>query len=380
MISQKEFIGFDSIKQLENILYKYRPKKIFLSTGRASYEKCGAKDILEPMLDRFSLVRFSPMDKIPVIEDIERGIEIFNNQHCDFVIAIGGGNVMDTAKSVNLLSSNTGRLGDYLLKKKRISHKGKPLIAIPTTAGTGSEATRFGVVYMEKKKYSLEHDFLLPDYVILDPQLTMTLPKYITASTGIDVLCQAIESYWSIHSTETSKSYAKEAIKIVTANICDVTNHPSRKSRDLLLRAANLAGKAINLSKTTACHAISYPMTSFFGIPHGHAVALTLGAMLEYNYHVAEEDLLDHRGKGYVENIMKELFSLLGVKGSVEANHKIRDMMIAVGLEFRLSRLGIKNNEDTELIIKNGFNPDRVNNNPRKLTERALRNILKEIN
>lgn len=220
---------------------------------------------------------------------------------------------------------------------------------------------------------------MLPDYAIVDPQLTMTVPRYITASTGMDALTQAIESYWSIHANETSKSYAKEAIELSMKVLPDVCNNPSAESREAMMKAAHLAGKAINLSKTTACHALSYPMTSYFGVAHGHAVALTLGEMMGYNDGVREEDVLDVRGKNYVQRTMKEVFSLLGAGNSGEAARKINHLMSAVGLQTKLSQLGIKTGEQLETIVKSGFDSERINNNPRALTEQAVRGILKKI-
>lgn len=379
VMSQREYIGFHSIDEIRNILVAHKPKKIFLITGRSSYDKCGARQALEPILRLYPTIYFSPAGENPGAEDIKRGIEILSRQNCDFVIAVGGGSIIDLAKAINILSLNSGRLEDYLGRRKELSHRGRPLAAVPTTAGTGSESTRFAVVYIEKTKYSLEHDFMLPDYAIVDPQLTLSLPRYITASTGMDALAQAIESYWSIHSDEISKSYAKEAIKLSVKALPDVCNSPSAESREVMMRAAHLAGKAINLSKTTACHAISYPITSYFGVSHGHAVALTLGEMMVYNYDACEEDLLDKRGRVYVRRTLEELCAFLGAGDAAQADRKINRLMVTIGLQPKLSRLGIKTGEQIETIVKSGVSSERINNNPRKLTEQSVRTMLQKI-
>ena len=383
-MKQQEYLEFGSIKELDSILQNHNPKKIFLVTGRNSYEICGAKKTIEPMLDSYKHVRFYDFSTNPKLKDIEKGISLFRENQCDFVIAVGGGSVIDVAKSVNVLGSNKANPLDYVTKKEKITNKGKPFVAIPTTAGSGSEATHFAVIYIDKTKYSLAHEFILPDYCIVDPVFTDNLPPDITASTGIDALGQAIESYWCINSTEESKECAAKAIPLIMDNLkkaVNSVNNPSEKSRearDAMALAAHLAGKAINISKTTASHAISYPITSFFNIPHGHAVGLTLPSMIEYNADVSEKDLLDKRGVKYVKNTIKEIVEMIGAKTSSEAKEKLTFLMQDIGLKTTLNELGLQKS-DLDIIIKNGFNPERVKNNPRQITSEQLKEILEHL-
>ena len=379
-MSQKEIIGKGTIAKLKEILSERKLNNIFLVTGKSSYEKSGAKDAIEPILSDYKVTHFSDFEVNPKVKDIEKGMEIFKKNNCDFVIAVGGGSVMDIAKSINILASNEGNPTEYIKNQKNIENKGKVLVAVPTTSGSGSEATRSAVVYIDKTKYSLDHEFIIPDYTIVDSQLTMNLPKHITASAGMDALSQAIESYWCIDSTEESKDYARKAIKLIMGNLIDAVDNPTRESREAMAEASFLAGKAINISRTTACHAIAYPITSYFGVPHGHAVALTLAQMLVYNSKVTEKDILDKRGINYVHETLKEIAGLIGADDIQDANKRITSLMEEIGLKTRLSEIGVKTDEDIEIIIKNGFNPQRVNNNPRLLTEETLRNeILDEI-
>ena len=128
--------------------------------------------------------------------------------------AVGGGSVIDTAKMIKIFSANKGNPESYIRGEKEIEKSGPPMVAVPTTSGTGSESTHFAVVYIGKTKYSLAHkEHVLPEYAIVDPKFTYCLPKRITAETGIDALGQAIESYWAVGSTDESKGYAREAIK-----------------------------------------------------------------------------------------------------------------------------------------------------------------------
>ncbi|MFX0028188.1 MAG: phosphonoacetaldehyde reductase [Candidatus Hermodarchaeota archaeon] len=375
-----EFIGTGSIKNLYKILNKDKYSNVFCITGNSPLEQNNIDKILQIIKKKCSIFHYNDIKPTPTIEGVNQALDLFKKGNYDLIIAMGGGSVLDIGKAVSVFSTNKGKIEDFLLKKLSLRREGTPLILVPTTAGTGSEATHFAVIFINNIKYSLADEKLIyAKYVIVDPELTYSLPKKVTAYTGMDALSQAIESYWNINSTDESKRYAKRAIKLIMNNLVKAVHNPDKKSRSKMALAANNAGKAINLTKTTACHAISYPITYYFKVPHGHAVALTLPSMFLFNSEVHEDDVLDSRGLYYVKGIMKELISLLGVSSFNEAKVKINDLVKVIGLETRLSDLGIKTKEEIEIIIKNGFNPERVKNNPRLLTESQLRHILQEI-
>ncbi len=377
---QKEYIGSGCLVHLKEVLEAEKPSSIFLVTGKNSYHQSGARKIVESLLSNYKIISFSDFSVNPQLEDVKKGIALYRQAQCDLVIAVGGGSVIDIAKSINFLAAQPADAEKYIRKELTPIHKPRTFVAVPTTAGTGSEATHFAVVYIGKTKYSLAHqEWMIPQYVFLDPNLSLHLPKYITASTGIDALCQAVESYWSTQSTEESKQYAKQAITIILQNLVGAVQRPSLQSRESMLLAANLAGKAINISKTTACHSVSYPITSYFGVSHGHACALTLAEMCLYNSKVSEHDCLDKRGATYVKNILSELCMLFQVEDIDEMQRKIESMMDKIGLDRKLTLLNISAPEHHDVIVANGFNPERVKNNPRELTEQALREILKRI-
>jgi alcohol dehydrogenase class IV len=379
-VTQKEYIGFDSIFRLREVLAELSSKRIFLVTGKGSYSACGAEARLDNLLKDYEVRRFCEFTVNPKIEDIERGINIFKAAECDTVIAVGGGSTIDMAKAINFLATHRLTFGEYEVGINASEATGEPLIAIPTTAGSGSEATRFAVVYTNREKFSVDGKQLLPDVVIVDAGLTMSLPARITAVSGIDALSQAIESYWCIHSTNESKSYARKSIELILSNLVTAVNNPTKFSRQAMAQAAHLSGKAINITRTTAAHSVSYPLTLYFGIPHGQAVGLTLSSLLVFNANVTEEDVLDNRGVKYVRETIDEICKLLGTSSAADAAKKIDQIIHKTGLERRLSLLGLRNKkEDIETIVANGFSPDRVKNNPRKLTKDALRAILEAI-
>lgn len=378
-MSQKEYFGIGTIEQVRSILEPEKPQSIFVVRGRASYQLSGAEQKLGPLLQDYKVTSFIDFSANAKREDIEKGIALFREYHCDFAIAVGGGSALDIAKAISLLADHTEKAEEYILKRASLHSRTIPLLAIPTTAGTGSEATHFAAIYIDKTKYSLAHPSLIPDYAIIDPSLTFSLPAYPTACTGMDALSQAIESYWSIHSTPQSKQYAQQAITLALTHLEKAVHNSDPKSRIALAKAANLAGKAINISFTTACHAISYPITSYFKIPHGHAVALTLPEMVVYNSLASEENCLDKRGIKYVKSMLDDLCQLFGVSSPEEVKKRLELLIDSIGLERKLAKLKIPFQESMEIIIENGTDPERMKNNPRKIESDEVRKIIEAI-
>jgi len=377
-MNQRIFSGYGAHKNILSLLSEFRINKLFLVTGKRSYYISQAATILSDALSKFDYIRFYDFETNPKLEDIKRGIELFNSERCDFIVGMGGGSVLDIAKAISLLATQVNSLEERIVGKKEIGDREIPSLMIPTTAGTGSESTHFSVIYINKTKYSLAHPSLLPDMAILDPIFTEGLSPYITACSGMDALCQGIESFWSINATEESKEYSRQAIQLSLSNIVKAVNNPDKESRENMLLAGNYAGKAINISKTTAAHALSYPFTSFFNIPHGHAVALTLPAFISLNNDITNDNLQDRRGLTYVKNTMKALIDIMGATTCKEAENKIITIMKKIKLETRLSPLGL-GIKDLDVIVKNGFNPERIINNPRKIQEKEVRCLLEGI-
>lgn len=372
----QELLENISSNDLKNLVSKYSANKIFLVTGKNSYFHSGSDKFISEALEGMEYVRFSEFDQNPRYEDAMRGLDLFLQSKFDLIIAIGGGSVMDMAKLINIFSANNHIAGLKIVKdSKLVAKKGVPLIAIPTTSGTGSEATHFAVVYHNKKKYSVAHKFILPNVVVLNYMFTKTQNKYLTACAGLDALSQAIESYWSVGATDESKVYAKEAIQLLLANLEKVTLRTSdEKGREAVMMGAYLAGKAINISKTTAAHAVSYAFTTYYSIPHGHAVFLTLPEFFEYNYLVSENDLNDPRGVEYVQKNIENICAIFGVKSATEGKHFLTNFAKSIGVELSFKKLGIKNYE--EIVVSN-VNLERLGNNPAKVDKNALHNLLR---
>lgn len=374
-------MGSDSDRSI--VIQRFRDRaelfgRVFLVTGKDSFESSGARKCLKRVLNWPTVCRFSDFTPNPKSEDVQRGIMEFKVFSPDNVVAVGGGSVIDMAKLINYFATNEIGTCDYIAGK-RGTKQGKPLIAIPTTAGSGSEVTSFAVMYVDRTKYSVDQPSLLPNVAVVDPYLTESLPSHITAATGMDALGQAIESYWSVNSTGISKQYASQAIRLAISNLTAAVNRSDISARRAMAEAAHLAGKAINITRTTAPHAISYPLTAYFGVPHGHAVGLTLSCVLDYNSRVCEADLQDPRGCDYVRRTLDEIAGLLGHEDVGSACQGLDHLMEQIGLPSRLSELGVESEGDLECIVANGCTPARMKNNPRSFTVDSLRQLLLEI-
>jgi len=370
-MNQKEFIGVGSIKIVKDILEENNAKRVLLVTADRPYITSGAKIKLDEILKSIYTERFYQFEVNPKLEDVFAGVEILNNTKFDIIIAVGGGSVMDMAKMINILAVQKERmLIDYIKNSNLIIENGLPLVAIPTTTGTGSEATHFSVVYVDNMKHSLAHHFMLPDYAVVDAELSYNLPSNIAAASGMDALSQAIESYWAVKSTDESKKYAKKAVELIIPVIEDAVSG-NKYAREVMSKAAHLAGKAINISTTTAPHAISYPITSCFGLQHGHAVSLTLGYFFEINYYFKDSDVIDKRGVNYLKTTMEDLFLMFDVCSATECKNKWYGLMKTIGLNSNLGNIGISTEQDVVKITDN-INHQRLSNNPVRISEKTL--------
>lgn len=341
------FVGKNSIMHLSNILKNEDVKKALIFTGKKSYELI--RHIVEKELVGYEITYYSDFSTNPKKEEIDYAIEYLKKDF-DIIIAIGGGSVIDFAKAFR-----------YYTKPVK-------LIAIPTTCGTGSEATQFAVIYINGVKHSLDSASVLPDYAIVDSQFVESNPKYLKACTAMDAYCQAIESYWAVKSTDESRKFAQQAIKLCKDNIVTYVNSNDSKASENMALASNLAGKAINISRTTAAHALSYKFTSEYGIPHGHAVALSISGLFKANCDVGLNSINDSRGVEFVKQRMEELKFLIA--SNIE--DYFTNLFEQIGIETSLERLNISN---IDLII-DSVNTDRLGNNPKKLLKSDLYNIL----
>lgn len=371
--------GKNCLKKIRDFIDEFSSKNILLITGSRSMEKLGMIEKIKEYLVDYNFVLFNKVETNPSIETVWESIVLARDKDIDLVIALGGGSAIDVGKTVAILAKNEYSLKDYLTGKKNITCNGLPFVAIPTTAGTGSEVTKWATIWdkTENQKYSLSHEFMYPTIAILDPLLTLSLPQYITATTGIDALSHAIEACWSIYSNSESDKNGFEAIKLINIyleKVCAELNNIDYREKMLL--ASLKAGLAFSKTKTTAVHSVSYPITAYFNIPHGLACGLILGPFLEFNYQVEKDNCRDARGYIFVREKIERIAKALDCSTVTRASIRIRTIMERIGLPIYLKEAGV---EDIETVIRNGFTTDRAVNNPRILNEEDLRKILQDI-
>ncbi|MDA9835809.1 phosphonoacetaldehyde reductase [Flavobacteriales bacterium] len=368
-MSQIVKFGIDAIDNLKVFLIKKKPLSIFLVTGKKSYSKCGAEDKLEPIIKNYNYTRFYDFEENPKIEDVEKGVDVFNENRCDLIIAVGGGSVIDIAKLVNFFSKKS-KPSTSLFKSVLNKEDRYPFVAIPTTAGAGSEATHFAVVYANNLKYSIADNNLLPEMVLIDHSFLKSQPKYQMIVSGLDAFCQGIESFWSVNSNEESLSYSKKAISYSWDNL-----NKAVKGEDVLhdlAKAAYFAGKAINLTKTTGPHALSYGFTTKFGIPHGHAVALFLPFFIDFHKNINVETNNDSRGHHFVLRQIREIAEILSIEFN---NMELEIIKFYKGLDIEINFQNLDISKEGFLQALKGLNHDRLNNNPRLLCSENLDDI-----
>ncbi len=272
MAEQKLVVGRENAVEA---LVKFSTSKshICLVTGGASYGLCGAEDLISASLrlcvNKPIITHLAVPSANPKVEEVQALLSE-NKEPVDGFIAVGGGTPIDTAKLLNLAIVSRMSVKELLTNKSAPS-KVLPCMAVPTTAGTGAEATRFAVCYDGEVKYSIDFEVIRPSDVALVPEFSATQTPYQKAATNFDAYAQAVESLWAKGATVESKEYANRALALMKED-----NWPE---------ASYWAGRAIDISRTTAAHAFSYYLTSHYGIPHGHAVYMVFEYICRNNGH-----------------------------------------------------------------------------------------------
>ncbi len=363
-----------SAKHLNKFIDTYRVNNIFLVCGKTSQKKKYIKEAIDRLSKFYNTTLFNEFSSNPKYVDAVRGTLQFTKSNSQIIIAIGGGSVIDMAKLINAFQCHKKKDYKEILYGKIIANKKtKPMIVLPTTAGSGSEATHFAAVYLNNRKFSVASKSLLPDISLIDQNLAISMSSYTIACSGFDALSQAIESYWSIGSSRKSRKFSTESIKIILKNIKKATKKNQYALKNMMI-AANLAGKAINITKTTAPHALSYAITSLAGLPHGHAVAITLGKFFKINY--LSNKINSRQNKRTVLLRMNSLYNILGVKNYTEAEYKWYKLMMSCGLESNFKKTNLHHYKTIDFITSS-VNLERLANHPVKLSNKDLKNIFK---
>ncbi|HOQ13150.1 MAG TPA: iron-containing alcohol dehydrogenase family protein [Spirochaetota bacterium] len=321
-IPTKVFFGKDCIKTNSNEIAKLGSKALIV-TGKSSSDKNGSFAEISSTLKNLNIeyIRFNEVEANPSVETVLKGGELAGEFKADFIIGIGGGSPLDAAKAIAILASNN--IDDESLFSGQYKNKPLPLVAVPTTAGTGSEVTPYSILTYKKinNKKSIASPEIFPAIGFLDAKFTETLSMETTINTAIDAMSHSLEGYLSARASEIIKPLALESLKILAIHLKKISEGKkiSFEDRENLLYASMLGGMVIAHTATTAVHAMGYPLTYFRNIDHGRANGLVMAAYMEF-LHNNGRDLteilytMDLKDPGEFKSFMD---SLLGQKESL---------------------------------------------------------------
>ncbi|MCC8179691.1 MAG: phosphonoacetaldehyde reductase [Planctomycetes bacterium] len=371
----QDFVGFGSLEECFAALTRENFRKILVVASKSGWQRFNSAGPRLFFQSR-KVQLFQEFEYNPEFREILAGVEVLQSFCPDLIVALGGGSAMDVAKMMKAAAYSREPYDSDNPDTVKPSGDGPPLVAIATTAGSGSEATRFAVFYHNAIKHSQAHPSLRPEAAVVDPELTYSLPPDQTASTGLDALAQAVEAYWASSSTPEAKELAAAAIKYALPNLKPAVDNPQPANRYHMGMAAYLSGKAIDITRTTFPHTLCYHLTKRYGVPHGHACALTMPFFFRINVDPRVEILTPAGPEGHRKN-MAELAALFGQNKAEDVFPILRALMKAVGLRSTLAEVGVTSREQmTELV--NSVNMTRIRNHPVALQPEFLIDYLLE--
>lgn len=358
--------GSQSLHRLPEIIEKIGGTKGLLVCTPSLVRSGFADTIVDHCNDIFVEV-FSAIQPNPTVINTDELVKRIQETACDFVVAIGGGSIMDCAKLACVVANHEGSTADYLHKRKSFERRGVPIITMPSTSGSASEVSAASVVTDEaaNMKLAIQHPYLFADYSIVDPRLTLTCPPHVTAVSGIDVLAHAFEAFYNVNHQPFTDQFAKHAIRLALIYLERAVAEPDNlEAREKMSEASVAAGYAFSQTGTAAAHACSYPLTQIFGVPHGEACALTLAEFIRVN--------------ATVDPRLDELASELGYANASAIADRLDEIKQTIGLRMTLKEAGVETDEQMKILVANSFAPN-IANNPYKLTPENLTAFYKKL-
>ena len=351
--------------------------KALIVLGKSAMKKSGALDRLTHLLTENNLeyIIYENIPSDPTVETIDTGTGLARKENCNLVIALGGGSVLDTGKAISAMVTNEGSVANYQEiegKGRKFQHKTLPFVAIPTTSGTGSEATKNAVITNTEfsLKKSIRDHMLIPEVALVDPELTLSLPPRITAICGGDALTQCIESYLGKKSQEITDALALYAIGLVGKSLVKaVKEGKNLEARKDMAMAALLSGICLSNSGLGVVHALSHPLGVYYKIPHGLSCAVLLPYVMEYNLPVVTKKLAK-----IAQSLGEDISLLSETEAAQRAVEKIKEILSQARIKSNLSEWDIKK-EDFSQLIK-GAKGGSLNNNPRDTSDEDLIELL----
>lgn len=359
----------DALEQLKLLVSASPDTVILLSEG--IQRALGLGEWLTETINEYKIIHIGAVPANPTISDVSAVLRLLVGVDLKQVISIGGGSCIDLGKAVCALHGLCGVTdiddewvrNTIAAKQYTLQDTVPTLIAVPTTSGTGSEATRWATIWdMERRqKLSVDSVLLFPQMALMVPAFTLSLSQRLTLSTGLDALSHAMEAFWARSHTPLSQALAIAAVQAVHQNLPYVLEYPdSLDFRSKMCVASLMAGLAFSLTRTTACHSISYPLTMNFGVEHGFATALTLAQIAAENVQAVPE----------IEELMRPF-------GGVDRFKRWIEDLSAPIQPLHLQAFGISES-DIENIATQAFTQGRMDNNPVDFSKQQVKSILQQ--
>ncbi len=364
--------GSGASGQVGEEVKKLKVKKGLLVTDRILV-KLGLLGEIQQSLQQ-SQIQFAVFDKVftePTVDYVKEGLEAYQTSGCDFLLAVGGGSAIDTAKAISVMATNPGSLQSYMGLGK-IPEKGAPLVALPTTAGTGSEVTQVTIITDAETnvKMLIGSPFLIPEIAIVDPLLTLSMPQNLTAATGIDALTHAIEAYVSLKAQPMTDGYCLSAIELISGNLRQAwTNGNDIAAREKTMIGALQAGIAFSNSSVALVHGMSRPIGAYFHVAHGASNAALLGVVMEFSL-TGNPGRYAHIARAMGEDINGLTDFAAAQRGAAAVRGLIKDVAIA-----SLRELGVDRNKLYKLaprMTEDAIASGSPANNPRQATKEEI--------
>ena len=372
------YFGNDSSRKIADVVSSFGVSKILIVTDKVM-RNIGMLEPVEKALKSVtkSCIVYDGIEQEPITDYVEIGLEIYRKNKCELVIGLGGGSPLDVAKAISAMSANEGKISDYKGIDK-LQKRGAPIIAIPTTAGTGSEVTRYAAIIdsATSVKMLITSPHIIPDVAIVDPVLTISCPKSLTAATGIDALTHAIEAYVSVKANPLSDMFAIQAVSLLAANLRTAwANGNNLKSREKVMIGAMYAGIAFCNSSVALVHGMSRPIGANFHIAHGISNAAILGTVMGFSYIGNAARYAD-----LAEAMGNEIHGLSEIEGAKTAVDSVKELIADLEIPT-LQGLGLDKKKLETLaqrMAEDAIASGSPGNNPRIATREEIAELYME--
>lgn len=371
------YAGTGSLGMLAKIIADSGAKNVLLCTDKG-VSKTGLLEAVLQALDTAQDLHVQIMDTLvpePSYQAVEENLRMIKETP-DLIVALGGGSVMDAAKLFSVLYGASYTIRD-LMDNPTIAKKKIKTVMLPTTCGTGAEATCNAIVAIPEKsvKMGIVSDQMIPDMVILEPEMVHRLPKSVVAATGVDALAHVVECYTSNKATRFSDHYAAEGAKLIFRNILTAYNEPDNmQAKEAMMLGAYYGGIAITASGTTAVHALSYPLGGKYHIPHGVSNAILFAPVMKMNSEACQQQLA-----ALCDVVYEDQQTLAEAEKAAYLINKISEIVEKTNIPTDLSAFGVPY-EDMDFLVEAGSQQKRLlNNNRKELTQEEIRFIYETV-